>query len=219
MFTGLVQSLGKLIRVEATSGDSRLWFEMGSLKTESLAIGDSIAINGACLTIVAIQSGHCAFDASRETLSLTALNQLKPGDAVNMEPALTLSQPLGGHLVSGHVDGIALVTQMTQDARSWRIRLKSPEGLSRYIAPKGSVTLDGVSLTVNEVCGVEFSVNIIPHTFQATTIQHWSLGRGINLEVDLIARYVESLLGAHGQSQPESGGVNEALLRRTGFLS
>jgi riboflavin synthase len=166
------------------------------LPLEGVRIGDSIAVSGVCLTVVEVGAGAFSADVSNETLSLTTLGALSEGSPVNLEPALRVGDPLGGHLMSGHVDGIGRLLALEEDARSWRMRFDVPAALARYVARKGSIAIDGISLTVNEVEGREFGVNIIPHTFEATTLGSAVPGRAVNIEVDQIARYVERLAGA-----------------------
>ncbi len=194
MFTGIVQDVGRIESAEARGGDLRLRVHCPRLDLSRVADGDSIAVQGCCLTALDIRGGSFAADLSRETLNLTTLGDLKPGAAVNLEPALRAGDALGGHLVSGHVDGIATVVEVSGDARSQRIRIEVPAGLARFIAPKGSVALDGVSLTVNEVEGARFGVNLIPHTQAVTTLGGLRAGSRLNLEVDLVARYLARLL-------------------------
>lgn len=196
MFTGIVQDMGRIVALEPRAGDVRLRVAVERLPLDAVRSGDSIAVSGVCLTVVEHDAGGFAADVSNETLSLTTLGDLAPGSRVNLEPALRAGDPLGGHLVSGHVDGIGRVVSLVQDARSWRIRFETPPGLARYVARKGSIAIDGVSLTVNEVEGREFGINIIPHTFEVTTIGGYAPGRRVNLEIDTIARYVERLLTA-----------------------
>ena len=192
MFTGIVQTRGTVERVEAREGDRRLTIDAPELG--AFRIGDSISVSGACLTAVEHTPRGFAADVSRETLERTTLGTLEEGAAVNLELSLTLASSLGGHLVSGHVDGMGEYVSYEDDARSRRMRLRAPAGLERYIAAKGSVCVDGVSLTVNDVDGREFGVNVIPHTASATTLGGARPGEHFNLEVDLIARYVERLL-------------------------
>lgn len=194
MFTGIIQSLGKLERSESRGGDRRLWIHTGRLDLSQVALGDSIAVNGVCLTVVELSEQGFVADASNETLNLTTLGTLKEGDGLNLEPALTLSQPLGGHLVSGHVDGVGQVVGMHEESRSLRMEFEVPAELARYVARKGSITVNGVSLTVNEVEGRRFGVNLVPHTLQETNLGELSVDSKVNLEVDLIARYLERLL-------------------------
>jgi riboflavin synthase len=196
MFTGIIQCTGTLARSEPRRGDLRLIIDAPALDLSDVAIGDSIAVSGCCLTVVARDGGTLAFDVSNETLSLTTLGALREGDVVNLEKALRLSDRLGGHLVSGHVDGLARIISIETDARSQRWWIEVPEELARYIAAKGSVCLDGVSLTVNEIDGARFSVNLIPHTVEVTTFARRKPGDALDLEVDMMARYVERLLQA-----------------------
>lgn len=192
MFTGIVQALGRIARIETSGGDLRLFVDATALDAE-VALGDSVCVCGVCLTVVAREAGTLAFDVSNETIALTTLGALRAGDGVNLEPALRLSDRLGGHLVSGHVDGVGHVVSIEPDARSQRWVFEVPAALSRYIAAKGSVCVEGVSLTVNEVAGNRFGVNLIPHTIEATTFRHKRVGDAVNIEVDLIARYLERL--------------------------
>jgi len=200
MFTGIVQAMGAIVRVEPRGGDTRLVVDTGSLDATDVAIGDSICVSGVCLTVVAIDATGIAADVSNETLSRTTLGTLKSGDCVNLEKSLRLSDRLGGHLVSGHVDGVGRVVAVESDARSQRWTFEVPPELSRYIATKGSVCIDGVSLTVNEVASNRFGVNLIPHTIGATTFQYKRVGDAVNIEVDLIARYVERLHGSGSET-------------------
>jgi len=194
MFTGIVQCVGAVQAVEPRGGDALIRVEMAGISAARLALGASIAVNGVCLTVTARAGSVVDFDVSRETLALTTLGGLAAGDPVNLEPALTLAEPLGGHLVSGHVDGIGEVLAMLPDARSTRMTLRVPAGLSRYVARKGSLCVDGVSLTVNAIDGDRAGVNLVPHTLQATIMGGYRPGTPVNIEVDLIARYLERLI-------------------------
>lgn len=218
MFTGIIQSVGTVRRLEPRGGDVRIGIATGKLPMADVALGDSIAVNGVCLTAVDLGSDSFSADCSRETLSLTTLGDLVPGSPVNLEKALTLAAPLGGHLVSGHVDGVGRVLERREDARSWRLRIEAPGDLARYIAHKGSICVDGVSLTVNRVDGPCFDLNIVPHTLEETLIVHYRPGTRVNLEVDLIARYLERLLLGDRAAEPESGGVTLEFLAEHGFL-
>jgi riboflavin synthase len=193
MFTGIIQDVGRVVSREARGVDTRLVIATSQLDLSTAAIGDSISVQGTCLTAVALEKNSFTADVSHETLSLTTLGDLQPGDPVNLEPALRAGDRLGGHLVSGHVDGIAQVVSTAKDGDSLRVTVSVPPELARYIARKGSVTLDGVSLTVNEVDGVTFGVNLIPHTQAVTTLGRLQPGARLNLEVDQMARYVERL--------------------------
>jgi riboflavin synthase len=194
MFTGIIQAVGEIVAVESVGGDARLRIDTGVLDLAGAGLGDSIAVNGVCLTAVEFSPGGFVADVSQETLSLTTLGNARQGSRVNLEPALTLATPLGGHLVSGHVDGIGKLLSMDPDARSTRMEFEVPIELSRYVARKGSITIDGTSLTVNAVEGEKFSVNIVPHTLERTIMGGYTAGAHVNLEVDLVARYLERLL-------------------------
>ena len=196
MFTGIVQAVGRIRALLPRGGDLRLVVETGTLDLAGVAPGDSIAVGGACLTAVELEPAAFAADVSRETLARTILGELGVGAPVNLERALRAGDALGGHYVTGHVDGIARVLELREDARSWRVRFEVPATLARYLAPKGSATVDGVSLTVNEVEGRSFGVNLIPHTLAVTTLGGLATGRRVNLEGDIIARYVERLMAA-----------------------
>lgn len=196
MFTGIVQAVGRIARIEPRGGDTRLLIEAGSLDLADITVGDSICVAGVCLTAVALDGTLFAADVSVETLSRTTIGALQIGAGVNLEKSLRLADRLGGHLVSGHVDGIGRVVSVEPDARSQRWVFELPEALSRYVAAKGSVCIDGVSLTVNAVAGYRFGVNLIPHTIEFTTFRDKHVGDGVNIEVDLIARYVERLRSA-----------------------
>ncbi len=218
MFTGIIQAVGEIRSLEPRGGDVRLTIATGKLEMRGVVLGDSIAVNGVCLTAVALEGPRFAADVSRETLSLTTLGDLKAGSAVNLEKALTLSTPLGGHLVSGHVDGVGEVLQRDQDARSWRLRVQAPAELARYIAPKGSICVDGTSLTVNRVEGSLFDLNIVPHTIEETIIGAYRAGTQVNLEVDLVARYLERLILGDKAADARASGVTAAFLAEHGFL-
>jgi riboflavin synthase len=196
VFTGIIQDLGSLQSSEARGGDVRMVIALRNLDPANFGLGDSICVQGCCLTVTDIVGRAFAADVSRETLSVTTLGDLVVGSAVNIEPSLKAGDALGGHLVSGHVDAVANVLEMTGDARSVRIRIGVPTQLAKYIARKGSVAVDGVSLTVNDVEGATFGVNIIPHTQAVTTLGKLVPGARVNLEVDQVARYVERLLSA-----------------------
>lgn len=201
MFTGIVQDIGIVRAKVVRGGDVRLTVGVNTLDLSRTAEGDSICVRGVCLTALAITPNSFEADVSGETLSLTTLGALEVGSPVNLEPALRAGDPLGGHLVSGHVDGIGEVIATQEDARSLRVTIAVPASLSRYIAQKGSVTVEGVSLTVNEVQGDRFGVNLIPHTRDVTTLGRLAKGSRVNLEIDPIARYVERLLGSTPASQ------------------
>ena len=194
MFAGIVQAVGNLKSRNERGGDVELIVDAGSLPLQGTRIGDSIAVGGVCLTVTRISGSTFATDVSRETLNLTTLADLRPGGRVNLETALKAGEPIGGHLISGHVDGIARLISRGADARSERFEFEVPGELARYVARKGSICIDGVSLTVNEIEGSRFGVNLIPHTLSVTTLGDLVAGGRVNVEVDLIARYVERLL-------------------------
>ena len=198
MFTGIIQEIGAIQRIETRVGagaaeDRRIEVSFAAIARERLNLGDSICVDGVCLTVAALGVTSFHADVSGETLRITTLGAKPAGARVNLEPALRAGDALGGHWVSGHVDGVAEVLATASDARSLRVEFAAPKALARYIARKGSVTLDGVSLTVNEVNGVKFSVNLIPHTLEVTTFGTLAAGARVNLEIDLLARYVERL--------------------------
>ncbi len=195
MFTGIIEGVGRLAAHEPVGGDVRFTFEVGSLPFEQVRLGESIAVNGVCLTVIAFDASSFQADASTETLGLTTLGRLAPGAALNLERAMRPSDRLGGHLVSGHVDGVGTVLSIHDDARAQRWRFAAPAPLLRYIAKKGSICVDGVSLTVNEADAAGFEVALIPHTVAHTRFAHTGVGDAVNLEIDLVARYVERLLG------------------------
>ena len=202
MFTGIIEGVGRLARREARGGDARLRIEAGTLPFDNVRLGESIAVNGTCLTVVAFDADGFEADASTETLALTTLGALPAGAAVNLERAMRPDDRLGGHLVSGHVDGVGTVDSITDDARAQRWRFGAPPEVLRYVAKKGSICVDGVSLTVNEVDATGFEVALVPHTVTHTAFAATAVGDAVNLEVDLVARYVERLLGP---SAPQPG--------------
>ena len=196
MFTGLIEGVGHLASREPRGGDARLRIAVGTLPFDHVVPGESISVNGACLTVVAFDEAHFDVDASTETLALTTLGGLPVGAAVNLERAMRPDDRLGGHLVSGHVDGVGRVRSIVDDARAQRWAFDAPAPLHRYIAKKGSICVDGVSLTVNAVDDEGFEVALIPHTIEHTAFAQAKAGDAVNLEIDLVARYVERLLAA-----------------------
>jgi riboflavin synthase len=194
MFTGIIVATGHLASVAPTAGDLELGIDAAALDLARVAIGDSISVEGVCLTVTRLEGTMFFADVSRETLGKTTLGALTPGMRVNLEPSLRAGDPLGGHLVSGHVDGLGTLIGVEADARSWRLRFELPPSLMRYVAPKGSICVNGVSLTVNGVAELGFDVNIIPHTHAATTLGGLKAGDAVNIEIDVIARYIERLL-------------------------
>lgn len=219
MFTGIIQAVGKIASTRNKGGDVLLRIATGKLPLADVQPGDSIAVSGVCLTVIEKHADGFSADVSAETLSCTIIGELAPADAVNLEKALTPTTPLGGHLVSGHVDGIAEVIDRREDARSVRFRLRVPDQLARYIAGKGSVCVDGISLTVNAVDGNVFDLNIVPHTLSETTMHEFKVGRRVNIEVDVIARYLERMLLGDRAAQPgvSGAGLSRAFLAEHGF--
>lgn len=215
MFTGIIQATGAIRQRQRSGTDAVFEIDAADLPLGEAGLGDSIAVNGVCLTAVNLSAGSFRVDVSAETLACTTLGDLDIASPVNLEMALTLSTPLGGHLVSGHVDGMGTVVSIHEEDRSARYRFRAPVELARYIARKGSITIDGVSLTVNAVAGEEFDVQIIPHTRANTNIRTYRPGMRVNLEVDIIARYLERLLSAGAGS---GDGLDKAVLERAGFI-
>ena len=211
MFTGIIKARGTISAIRREGGDVRLTVQSRDLPWSDYELGESIAVNGVCLTAVALHDGGFDTDVSVETLDVTGLGQLVVGSTVNLEPAISLSERLGGHLVSGHVDCTGTVKSRAADARSIRLVIKVPAEYSRYLAKKGSVCVDGVSLTINEVSVNSFEANIIPHTAEATIIDNYAVGTVVNVEVDLLARYIERLL-----SRDETG-ISEDFLKAHGY--
>ena len=214
MFTGIIEAVGVIAAAEEVQGDLRLYIRTGDLDLADVKLGDSSAVNGVCLTVTEYDATTFSADVSIETLDNTTLGGLSIGSSVNLEKAVLPSEPLGGHIVSGHVDGVGSVRQMKDDGRSTRYQFAVPENLSRYIAKKGSVTIDGVSLTINEVEGNEFSVNIIPHTQKETIFHSYAAASVVNIEVDVVARYVERLLQFKSADEPS---LSYATLADNGF--
>lgn len=212
MFTGIIAALGKVVTVKAQGGDVRLEVASQKLKLNDVKLGDSIAVNGVCLTVVSMQSDCVYFDVSRETLDRTSIGIAKIGSEINLEKALAVGDRLGGHFVSGHVDGMGECIKRETSARSIIFQFRVPSNLERYIAEKGSICIDGVSLTVNEVSQDIFEVNVIPHTLEETIIKDYRVGTRVNLEVDLIARYLERLIPG------EKSNVTQDKLLKHGFL-
>ncbi|MEQ1546790.1 riboflavin synthase [Methyloglobulus sp.] len=217
MFTGIISAIGLITAIEHKGGDCRLTINTGKLSLSDTQLGDSIAVNGVCLTAIELGKQHFCADVSNETLSRTSLKTAVVGTKVNLELALTPTTRMGGHIVSGHVDGIGELVELKPDARSWRLSFKAPDDLAKYVAEKGSITINGISLTVNTVNGALFSVNIVPHTLKETTLADIKVGGQVNLEVDLLARYLERLLLGDKAAKPESH-ITEELLRNSGFF-
>lgn len=217
MFTGIIQAQGHVRRTEARGQDVRLTLATGKLDLSRARLGDSIAVNGCCLTAMALGADEFSADVSLESLRLTTLGGLNPGDPVNLEMALTLQTPLGGHLVSGHVDGVGRILSRYDEGRAVRFQVEAPSELARYIASKGSIAVDGVSLTVNVVEDQRFMLNLVPHTLQETIAARYRSGTRVNLEVDIVARYLERLLNQQGAAAHQ--GLTEDSLRRQGFIN
>ena len=219
MFTGIIESVGQIASLQPRSGDVRVQVRTGKLDLGDVKLGDSIAVNGVCLTVVELPGDGFWADVSQETMRSSAFVNLKLGSPVNLEKALTATTRLGGHLVSGHVDGVGTVLSRNEEARSVRFRVEAPAALARYIAQKGSITVDGISLTVNGVDGAVFDLNIVPHTLQETIMGDYQPGTMVNLEVDVIARYLERLMLGDKAAEPSAqSGVSMAFLAENGFL-
>jgi riboflavin synthase len=219
MFTGIIESIGSVDEFKLRGSEWRLKIRCPGLDFTDVQLGDSIAVNGCCLTVTQFGNDSFSADVSNESISLTTFQYLKSGATVNLEKALTPQTRLGGHLVSGHVDGVGELLSQVNDGGSWRLTFKVPDALARYIAQKGSVCIDGTSLTVNSVEGACFSVNIIPHTQQATIIHTYKVGQRVNIEVDLIARYLERLLLGDKAAEPNRDSrLSMSFLAENGYL-
>ena len=223
MFTGIIESMGKVKAMQPMGGDIRLVIESDGLDFSDVSLGDSIACNGICLTVVNLGSNYYAVDVSRETIARTALEDLKAGHSVNLEKAMLPTTRFGGHIVAGHVDGVGVVRKLQQDARSIYIEIEIPQDIAHFTATKGSITIDGISLTTNLVRDNIVCLNIIPHTAQMTNIaQHWLVGDKVNIEVDIVARYLERLLTkSHSSDMNHTASpstLTEAFLADNGFM-
>jgi riboflavin synthase len=194
MFTGIIIATGQVSSIVEKGGDLELGIDAAALDFKRVGIGDSISVQGACLTVTRMQDTRFYADVSRETMAKTTLGQLSAGSRVNLETSLRAGDALGGHWVSGHVDTVGTLRQLVQDARSWRLEFELPSSLMRFVAPKGSICVNGVSLTVNKVEGKKFDVNIIPHTHEVTTLGELAVGDGVNIEIDIVARYLDRLM-------------------------
>ena len=194
MFTGIIVATGRVTTLAETSGDLELGVDAAALDLHRIAVGDSVSVQGVCLTVTRKEGTRFYADVSRETMAKTTLGAIGPGSKVNLEPSLRAGEPLGGHLVSGHVDAVGKLRILTQDARSWRMEFELPVSLMRFVASKGSICVNGVSLTVNNVAGCRFDVNIIPHTLEVTMLGELKVDDGVNIEIDVIARYLERLM-------------------------
>ena len=214
MFTGIIEEKAKVVKVEFHGESKRIFLELPSDLTE-IEPGDSINIDGACLTVTEKIGGVMGFDLSAETLKRTTLGNLKEGDKVNFERALRLSDRLGGHFVTGHVDGVGNITDKKWEGRFLNLKIRIPHSLLKYVVPKGAIAIDGISLTVNEIHGNEIQLAIIPFTLQKTTLGEKNIGDEVNLEVDILAKYVEALLG---QESEDKKGLTLSFLREHGFI-
>jgi riboflavin synthase len=194
MFTGIIIATGRVTSLAERGGDLELIIDAAALEVARIAIGDSVSVQGVCLTVTRLEGTRFHADVSRETMAKTTLGGMSPGSRVNLEPSLRAGDALGGHWVSGHVDAVGRLTALVQDARSWRLEFELPASLMRYVAQKGSICVNGVSLTVNKVEGRRFDVNIIPHTLNVTTLGELRIDDGVNIEIDVIARYLERLI-------------------------
>lgn len=217
MFTGIILAIGKITQIEQKAGDVRLSIDTGKLSLADAHLGDSIAVNGICLTAVELTKHGFVADVSNETLARTNLKQAAIGTPVNLELALTPQTRMGGHIVSGHVDGLASLLEKKPDGRSIRFKFRVANELAKYIAEKGSICINGISLTVNSVNGAEFSVNIVPHTLKETSLGFAAVNDKVNIEVDLLARYMERLMKGDAAADCKSG-VTENLLKESGFI-
>lgn len=212
MFTGIIQATGRVASIQRSGSDARLKVDTGRLDLSGASIGDSIAVNGVCLTAVQLDTHGFEADVSAESLKRTGLGELQPGSAVNLELAMLPTTRFGGHIVSGHVDGVAELVELSEQGQSIRMRFRLPDSLARYVAEKGSICIDGVSLTVNVVSGSEFEVNLVPHTLKETILDGYRTGTRVNIEVDIIARYLERMIQYNPVSQ--GGGSEDALVEK-----
>ena len=219
MFTGIIEAIGSIRALTPKGGDVRVYVETGKLDLADVKLGDSIAVNGVCLTAVELPGDGFWADVSRETLARTAFIDFKAGSKVNLEKALTPTSRLGGHLVSGHIDGVGEIVSMAENARAWQFTIRAPRELAKYIAHKGSITVDGTSLTVNAVNGAEFELTIVPHTLAETIMLDYRPGHQVNLEVDLLARYLERLLLGDKAAEPAASGLTASFLAEHGYLN
>lgn len=217
MFTGIIEATGEIARLEPRGGDMRVSINTGKLELDDVNLGDSIAVNGVCLTAIELMDSGFAADVSGETLSKTNMGRYQVGTRVNLEKALTPTTRLGGHMVSGHVDGVGKVLSRKNDARSVQFQVEAPAELAKYIAHKGSISVDGISLTVNAIDGAVFELNIVPHTLQETIMGDYQPGTLVHLEVDIIARHLERLL-LGDQAAIAGSRINEAFLAEHGFI-
>lgn len=219
MFTGIIESLGHIQDMQPRGNDSRITIHTGKLDLSDVKIGDSIATNGVCLTAVTIGEQYFVADVSIETLKRSGFATYSKGHPVNLEKAMLATSRFGGHIVSGHVDGVGAVVSVAELGQTWEVWIKAPDNLAKYLAEKGSVTVDGVSLTINDVDGAKFKLTLVPHTLQETIIQHYQSGTAVNLEVDVVARYLERLmLGDKAAQASASSDISMSVLAENGYL-
>ncbi len=214
MFTGIIEAIGSVAKLQQLGTDWRLGIDCATLDLSDVVLGDSIAVNGCCLTVVDLHNNFFAADVSNESMRCTALGEFKEGGRVNLEKAMLASGRLGGHIVSGHVDGVGTLVESSADGSSVKLDFEAPAEIAKYVAAKGSICIDGTSLTVNTVSGNKFSINVIPHTQTETIIGDYRVGQSVNLEVDLVARYLERLL--QGRSS-EGKTLDKDFLAKNGF--
>lgn len=217
MFTGIIQAIGSVQKLQQKESQWRISIDSGELDLSDVKLGDSIAVNGCCLTVITLSDRGFSADVSNETMRCTTLGSFKTGARVNLEKAMLATSRFGGHIVSGHVDGVGSLLESTNDAQSVRLLFEVPENLARYIAAKGSICIDGTSLTVNTVDGSTFTVNIIPHTQKETVSGDYRSGQSVNLEVDIIARYLERMMHTDAASPAEAGEISREFLAENGF--
>lgn len=218
MFTGIIESVGHIESMSRKGDDMRVTLNVGKLDMSDVQLGDSIATNGVCLTVVEYNQHTYVADVSMETIKRTGFAAYKAGDSVNLEKALMASSRLGGHIVSGHVDGVGEIKEIIDYGQTWEVWVQAPDDLARYIAQKGSITVDGVSLTVNDIDGAAFKLTLVPHTLKETIIQHYKAGTKVNLEVDVIARYLERLMLGEKAAVSTSSDINMRFLAENGYL-
>ena len=218
MFTGIIEAVGKIAAIVRQGPDAQVTVDCPTLDLSDVKLGDSIATNGVCLTVTKLTKSSFSADVSGETMKLTGFAAINPGASVNLEKAMLPTTRFGGHIVSGHVDGVGKVTQVSMLGKAWEYWIEAPADISRYIAHKGSITVDGISLTVNEVNNHSFKLTIVPHTSDETTIAQFKVGTLVNLEVDIIARYVERMLSGQVNGAQSSQGVTMATLAQAGFI-
>jgi len=217
MFTGIIEATGSVSKLQQVQSDWRLHIDATNLDLSDVILGDSIAVNGCCLTVVELTASEFGADVSNETMKCTTLGSLKTGDQVNLEKAMLATSRFGGHIVSGHVDGVGSLSKSSADGQSLKLIYSAPVELAKYIAAKGSICIDGTSLTVNEVQGATFTVNVIPHTQVETIIGDYAVGQEVNLEVDLVARYLERLVQSESESEADTATLNKDFLAEHGF--